>query len=127
MGSPYSEPLELVGAEVISLLSEYSYQGSWIAYVKYNDEMGLVMGNYGSCSGCDNYQSIIRSNDPEKQLKKLGKTLLEGLIVIDDNSIIEDYLEAFKDCNNLKSFKDTFNEDYHNRFSHSNLTEELYE
>jgi hypothetical protein len=53
----YKECLELAGAKVIGYKEFGSWQGEWIAYVEYKGQRGFVRDYYGSCSGCDAYQS----------------------------------------------------------------------
>jgi hypothetical protein len=77
----YSEALEAAGAKIIAFQefgsyqgnwfafvelalpwrhskSEFgSYQGDWFAFVEYQGKRGWVQGSYGSCSGCDAFQS----------------------------------------------------------------------
>lgn len=53
----YSEALEKAGCEILDFKEFGSYQGTWLAFVKYNGERGIVEGSYGSCSGCDSFQA----------------------------------------------------------------------
>lgn len=53
----YEGALEAAGAEVLAFGEFGSYQGDWIAKVRYNGETGWVHGYYGSCSGCDSLQA----------------------------------------------------------------------
>jgi len=53
----YQECLEKAGAEIISFKEFGSYQGEWMAMVRFNGETGIVQGYYGSCSGCDSYEA----------------------------------------------------------------------
>lgn len=53
----YQEALEAAGAEVLCFEHFGSYQGDWWAKVAYNSETFWVHGSYGSCSGCDAFQS----------------------------------------------------------------------
>ena len=53
----YKECLEKAGAKVIDFKEFGSYQGTWLAFVEYKGEIGIVEGSYGSCSSCDAFQS----------------------------------------------------------------------
>lgn len=53
----YYKALEAAGAKVLEYKSFGSYQGTWVARVEYNGEVGWVQGAYGSCSGCDSFQA----------------------------------------------------------------------
>lgn len=53
----YREALEAAGAEVQEFESFGSYQGDWWARVVYKGREGWVHGGYGSCTGCDAFQS----------------------------------------------------------------------
>lgn len=53
----YKGCMELAGATV-HLFKEFgSYQGDWWAKVTYGSSTGWIKGSYGSCSGCDAFQS----------------------------------------------------------------------
>lgn len=53
----YQTALEAAGAIVHEFEEFGDYHGTWIARVTYNGETGFVVGSYGSCSGCDAFQS----------------------------------------------------------------------
>jgi hypothetical protein len=53
----YELAMDLAGATIHECKYFGSYQGDWWAKVTYNDENGWVQGSYGSCSGCDAFQS----------------------------------------------------------------------
>lgn len=53
----YYHALEAAGARVIEFEEFGSYQGDWYALVEYNNEIGWINGSYGSCSGCDSFES----------------------------------------------------------------------
>lgn len=52
----YRLALEKAGAIVLDFKEFGSYQGTWLAFVNYNGEIGIVEGSYGSCSYCDAFQ-----------------------------------------------------------------------
>ncbi len=52
----YQMTLEKAGAKVYAFKEFGSYQGTWLALVKYKDDFGIIEGSYGSCSGCDSFQ-----------------------------------------------------------------------
>lgn len=53
----YAHALRTAGAEVVDFKEIGSYQGTWGAVVDFQGQRSLVTGYYGSCSGCDAYQS----------------------------------------------------------------------
>jgi len=53
----YQLALEKAGANVLDFQEFGSYQGTWLAFVEYNGEKGIVECSYGSCSGCDAFQA----------------------------------------------------------------------
>ena len=55
----YELTLRKAGADVLAFQKFGSYQGTWLAFVIYNGEKGIVQGCYGSCSGCDSYQATF--------------------------------------------------------------------
>lgn len=67
----YSEALEKAGCKVLNFNEFGSYQGTWLAFVEYNGEKGIVEGSYGSCSGCDSFQAEFDYYD--EPVEKDGK------------------------------------------------------
>ena len=59
----YQQALEAAGAEVLLFQSFGSYQGDWWAKVNFNNETLWVHGTYGSCSGCDAFQSEFYADE----------------------------------------------------------------
>lgn len=53
----YEAAIEAAGAEVLESERFGDYQGNWYAIVRYGGKVLLVGGAYGSCSGCDRYES----------------------------------------------------------------------
>lgn len=53
----YELAMEAAGAEVIEFKQFGSYQGEWYAKVRFNGNLMWVNGSYGSCSGCDAFES----------------------------------------------------------------------
>ena len=53
----YSQALEAAGCKILAFEEFGCYQGTWLAFVEYNGQKGIVEGSYGSCSGCDAFQS----------------------------------------------------------------------
>ncbi len=49
----YKEALEAAGCKVLAFEEFGSWQGTWLAFVEYNGEKGIVEGAFGSCSHCD--------------------------------------------------------------------------
>jgi len=59
----YSEALEKAGCKILAFEEFGSYQGTWLAFVEYNGQKGIVEGSYGSCSGCDAFQAEFDYGD----------------------------------------------------------------
>ena len=53
----YEGTFQLAGAKVHLFEQFGSYQGDWWAKVTYKGQTGWINGSYGSCSGCDAFQS----------------------------------------------------------------------
>lgn len=62
----YGAALEAAGAIVHDFEHFGSYQGDWLADVTVNDARGFIRGSYGSCSGCDAFESEFGYSDEEK-------------------------------------------------------------
>lgn len=81
----YQEALEAAGAKVKHYEQFGDWQGSWYAVVEYNDETGMVYGEYGSCSGCDAFEaefSYKYEDTPEykERLKEFGRQYLDNIV-----------------------------------------------
>ena len=68
----YCQALIFAGAEVLAFKTFGSYQGDWIAKIKLNGEILWIHDYYGSCSGCDAFQSEV---DIEWHQHEDGKTV----------------------------------------------------
>lgn len=82
----YSSALVAAGCEVLEFEEFGDYQGSWYALVKLNNEIGLVEGNYGSCSGCDEFEAELGYCDSDKpdyqeRLASFGEGYLPPLLI----------------------------------------------
>jgi hypothetical protein len=53
----YQKAMEAAGATVLDFESFGSYQGEWWARVRHEGSEFWVNGSYGSCSGCDAFES----------------------------------------------------------------------
>lgn len=70
----YELSLEKAGAKILSFKEFGSYQGTWLAFVEYNGQKGIVEGDYGSCSGCDRFHAEFNYSDcPTKDEGKFYK------------------------------------------------------
>jgi len=49
--------LEATAAIVLYYEAFGSYQGDWVAFIHYDGQLGVVVGSYGSCSGCDAFEA----------------------------------------------------------------------
>ena len=80
----YHWVLEEAGATVHAFEEFGDYQGSWLAKVTYNGKSGWIMDYYGSCSGCDAFESEGAYQDRTKQewtefAKQFSKDYLEDI------------------------------------------------
>jgi hypothetical protein len=55
--SSYEKAMKCAGATVNVFEQFGSYQGEWYAKVTYKGITGWINGSYGSCSGCDAFES----------------------------------------------------------------------
>ena len=84
----YELCLEKAGAKVIAFESFGDYQGSWYSLVDYMGKRGWVTGSYGSCSGCDAFESEFKDaycidesdHDLERRYAEFGLSYLEFMI-----------------------------------------------
>ncbi|WP_329759298.1 hypothetical protein [Stenotrophomonas geniculata] len=81
----YEQAMEAAGATVLRFEQFGSYQGDWFALVEYDGKTGWVHGCYGSCSGCDAFESEFGWSDHERsdyqeRLADFGTSYLEGLM-----------------------------------------------
>ena len=63
----YKLALEAAGVTVNDFQEFGSYQGAWVAHVTYGGEKGFIVGSYGSCSGCDAFESEFGYSDDTKE------------------------------------------------------------
>lgn len=76
----YQQALEATGVKVLAFEETGDYQGTWFALTD-NKEFPIVIGDYGSCSGCDAFEAEFGysySDDPsfESRLKTFGQSYL---------------------------------------------------
>lgn len=90
----YSEALEKAGCKILDFNEFGSYQGTWLAFVEYNGEKGIVEGSYGSCSGCDSFQAEFDYTDEPSE--KVGKYYKAYWADEDDEITKEEYDELKK-------------------------------
>jgi hypothetical protein len=86
----YRESLEAAGAKVVTFRNFGDWEGSWWALVMYNGETGWASGGFGSCSGCDAFESEFDTrywnkkghDNPEyrEALVKFGRSYLDHLM-----------------------------------------------
>lgn len=81
----YEGSLEAAGAKVLAFSEFGDYQGSWYAKVEYEGKTGWISGSYGSCSGCDAFQSEFdnifdEETEHPSRLVKFGKSYLGNLM-----------------------------------------------
>ncbi|MED4787541.1 hypothetical protein P9429_11665 [Bacillus atrophaeus] len=81
----YREALESAGAEVLLYEEFGSYQGDWLAKVRYEGQIGWVHDYFGSCSGCDAFEAEFGWEDPsEEDLADFGKRYLSYMYTQDE-------------------------------------------
>lgn len=87
----YKSSLEAAGAIVLHYKEFGTWQGDWFAVISYKNSKGLVHGAFGSCAGCDAFQSEMEdfyySDLPEnraEKLKILGERYLKSVISIEE-------------------------------------------
>lgn len=79
MAYGYESALKAAGAKVKIFKEFGSYQGTWIAIL---EDGQAIEGSYGSCSGCDSFQSEFDCWDDEQnpdyssRLKIFGESYL---------------------------------------------------
>lgn len=61
----YEQALEAAGAVIHCFQQFGSYQGDWWAKITFNGVTGWINGSYGSCSGCDAFESEFGWNNGE--------------------------------------------------------------
>jgi hypothetical protein len=82
----YRTALEVAGADILDYQNFGSYQGDWIAEIIYKGQYGFVHGYYGSCSGCDAFESEFGWSDEEDdpaypdRLKAFGERYLDDIL-----------------------------------------------
>lgn len=67
----YATTLEKAGCKILDFKEFGSYQGTWLAFVEYKGEKGIVQGSYGSCGGCDSF--MMTFDEFEDPIEKDGK------------------------------------------------------
>lgn len=104
----YTEALEAAGATVLDYTMYGSYQGAWMAHVKLPTGVkGFIIDYYGSCSGCDSFESTFgyaEEPTPEK-LAEFGQPYLDQLLTprealtkcAENMEFDEDYLSMAED------------------------------
>lgn len=53
----YQLALTAAGANVLAFKTFGDYQGTWLAFVEFKGQKGIVLGSFGSCEMCDAFQS----------------------------------------------------------------------
>jgi hypothetical protein len=92
----YEDALKSTDATVHNFASFGDYQGSWYAIITHKDKVGVIKGEYGSCSGCDAFQSEFGYSDTDAdKLRAFGERYLDGITTID---------EALQDVNDYASW-----------------------
>jgi len=88
----YIDLIKSANLEVIDHLTMGEYQGDLLMIVKKDNQFGMIVAGFGSCSGCDAFQSC---RDDKRKLNKLRDKLCNGVIWKDITSFIS-YLRTKK-------------------------------
>lgn len=73
----YELALKAAGAIVHEFKMFGGYQGTWAAIVEYKGKMLIVIGDYGSCSGCDPYEARFGySDEDDEDLAEFGESYI---------------------------------------------------
>lgn len=78
--------------EIIVFLEDNDYQGDSFYLVKKNNEYGLLIFGWGSCSGCDELAGINYSYNKTEELKVFQNQLWNSITWRNLNDMI-DYVE----------------------------------
>ena len=75
----YREAIEAAGAKVLAFETFGSYSGDWIAHIEIDGKTCWLHDYYGSCSGCDAFESEFSWNKEETSdnLAAFGKTYVD--------------------------------------------------
>jgi hypothetical protein len=81
----YAKSMVAAGAVVHKKAEFGSYQGDWWALVTFSGKTGWVNGSYGSCSGCDAFESEFGYGDEDQpdyhdRLKAFGLGYLDNIL-----------------------------------------------
>lgn len=71
----YRKALEAAGVKVLAYEEFGSYQGDWWAKIEINGVQSWVTGCFGSCSGCDSFQSEFNYDEDGRCEKHKYDTL----------------------------------------------------
>lgn len=82
----YDTALIATGHALLDYQSFGDYQGTWYALMNINGTLSLISGSYGSCSGCDAFESEFsydNDNTPEykEHLKRFGQQYIDNNLV----------------------------------------------
>lgn len=94
----YKISLEKAGCEVLAFKEFGDYQGSWLAFVVYNGERGIVEGSYGSCSGCDAFQAVFDYGNGVP-VEKDGKYYRDQYAWEEDETTKDEFDSLLQSCN----------------------------
>lgn len=81
--SDYVLCLEAAGCKVLFYAEAGDYQGSWAAKVDHLGSVKYLLGAYGSCSSCDEYERLTKEGHSKKDI---------GLMLLRDTYTIEQLL-----------------------------------
>ncbi len=83
----YRKALECAGVDVLEYEEFGSYQGDWLARVRFpSGDSYYVSGSYGSCTGCDAFEAEFGyiDNEPQDQLSAFGRCYLTNCMTYDE-------------------------------------------
>jgi hypothetical protein len=130
----YKLALEAAGAIIVEYKEFGSYQGTWIAVLK---DGTFIEGAYGSCSGCDSFQSEFdydSSNDVFERDGKYYKSYDEEITFeefSESNRMYENKLKRFgetylKDNQSLQMMKERYENRINSNDHFNDEEEEIY-
>ena len=70
----------LAVATVLACGAFGDYQGTWLAKVQWDDEYGWIRDCYGSCEGCDAFESELGYNPSDEDQKAFGLRYKDAIV-----------------------------------------------
>lgn len=125
----YRKALELSGAKIFEFEEFGTYSGDWYALIEYNGVIGIVRGNYGSCSGCDSFLAEFGYDEPtDSALVAFSLSYLDNIISVEEAIVLarpssEWDMEANDVLNWLEGLKKVEHHELFNKKFHKEILE----